>query len=103
MSRLAAISGSSGSARYETRKPEPAAAIPAGRQIVPVAPANPAEKSRAASLRRANAPYLAHLIATSEGLPQTRERRRATHGEAVASYAQASAGIPARALLLRSL
>ena len=103
MSRLAAISGSSGSARYETRKPEPAAAIPAGRQIVPVAPANPAEKSRAASLRRANAPYLAHLIATSEGLPQTRERRRATPADAAVCYSQATAGFAARGSLLRSL
>ena len=103
MSRLAAITGTGGSTRYETPRPKAIAPIAAGHAIVPVAPANPAEKSRAASLQRASAPYLAHLIATSEGLPQTRERRRATHGEAVASYAQASAGIPARALLLRSL
>lgn len=103
MSRLAAVTGTGGSTRYETPRPKAIAPIAADRAIVPVTPVNPAEKSRAAPLQRTNAPYLTHLIATSEGLPQTRERRRATPGEAVASYVQASAGIPARASLLRSL
>lgn len=37
--------------------------------------------------RRASVSYLAHLIATREGAPQTRERRRAEPQEAIAAYA----------------
>jgi hypothetical protein len=36
------------------------------------------------------AAFLAHLIATKEQLPQTRERRRAEPGEAVAAYRAAA-------------
>lgn len=103
MSRLAAVTGTGGSTRYEAPAPKTAAPIATGRAIVPVTPAKSAEKSRAAPLQRANAPYLAHLIATSEGLPQTRERRRAAPGEAVVCYAQATAGPASRGSLLRSL
>ena len=37
------------------------------------------------------APFLAQLIATREQLPQTRERRRAEPGEAIAAYRAADA------------
>jgi len=40
---------------------------------------------------RAHAAYLAHLIATKDKLPQTRERRRAEPSEVMAAYAAASA------------
>jgi len=36
--------------------------------------------------RRANADFIAHLIATSAQEPQTRARRRASPDEAVAAY-----------------
>lgn len=39
--------------------------------------------------RRTSAPYVAHLIATRDGAPQTRERRRAEPQEASAAYADA--------------
>lgn len=39
--------------------------------------------------RWTSASYLAHLIATRNGLPQTRERRRAEPEEATAAYAAA--------------
>jgi len=43
-----------------------------------------AERAPAASFRQAT--FLAQLIATKEQLPQTRERRRAEPGEAIAAY-----------------
>jgi hypothetical protein len=67
----------------------------------PEAPHEPAE-SRAlvaltpgASVQPANrgrhtAEFLAHLIATKNQLPQTRERRRADASEAIAAYQAAS-------------
>ena len=47
------------------------------------APHKPSESHRQAA-------FLAHLIATKDQLPQTRERRRAEPAEAIAAY-QASA------------
>lgn len=44
---------------------------------------------------RTQAAYLAHLIATKDKLPQTRERRRAAPDEVIAAYAAANAGPPA--------
>jgi hypothetical protein len=38
---------------------------------------------------RPTAPFLMHLIATAQGAPQTRPRRRAGPGQAVATYAAA--------------
>jgi hypothetical protein len=35
---------------------------------------------------QAAAPFLAHLIATEQGAPQTRKRRRAARNQAVAAY-----------------
>ena len=53
--------------------------------LVPVAPAV-RERGTAAADTRANADFVAHLIATAAGLPQTRERRRAEPEDAVAAY-----------------
>ena len=52
------------------------------RTLVAVGPA--AAREPVASFREA--PFLAQLIATREQLPQTRERRRAEPGEAIAAY-----------------
>ena len=66
--------------------PAPGAeAAPAGesRALVALTPAaatyKPSESHRQAA-------FLAHLIATKDQLPQTRERRRAEPGEAIAAY-----------------
>ena len=59
-----------------------------GTAMVIVAP--PANEQEALLARRwTSASYLAHLIATRNGLPQTRERRRAEPQEATAAYAAA--------------
>jgi hypothetical protein len=52
---------------------------------------------------RAQAAYLAHLIATKDKVPQTRERRRAEPQEVIAVYAAAGAGpdVPAGTTLSR--
>ena len=49
--------------------------------------------------------YLAHLIATKDKLPQTRERRRAEPADAIAAYAAATAEptAPSGQTLVRSL
>jgi hypothetical protein len=52
--------------------------------LVPLAKADAAAAVRAPS--RANADFVAHLIATSAQAPQTRARRRANPGEAIAAY-----------------
>ena len=57
------------------------------RALVALAPI--AKRERAASFREA--PFLAQLIATRDQLPQTRERRRAEPGEAIAAYRAADA------------
>jgi hypothetical protein len=52
------------------------------RALVAIGPA--ATREPAASFREAT--FLAQLIATREQLPQTRERRRAEPGDAIAAY-----------------
>ncbi len=53
------------------------------RSLIAVSP-TPAASKPSVSYRQAA--FLAHLIATKEQLPQTRERRRAEPGEAIAAY-----------------
>ena len=53
--------------------------------LVPLAHSEPATAERRAAVR-ANADFVAHLIATSAQAPQTRVRRRAEPEEAVAAY-----------------
>ena len=60
----------------------PAELEPESRALVVLAPA--ATQAPSASYRRAQ--FLAHLIATKDMLPQTRERRRAEPAEAIAAY-----------------
>jgi hypothetical protein len=56
-----------------------------GRALIPVTAAAPAERSPTMT-RHPAAPFLAHLIATQQQAPQTRARRRAAPGEAIAIY-----------------
>lgn len=44
------------------------------------------ERQAATAEARANAGFIAHLIATAARMPQTRERRRAATEEALAAY-----------------
>jgi hypothetical protein len=60
-----------------------------GRALIPLQPIAPSDTP----LRtRPQAAYLAHLIATKDKLPQTRERRRAEPQDVIAAYAAAIAG-----------
>ena len=57
--------------------------------LVPLAQADRADAQTAANVRatsRANADFVAHLIATSAQAPQTRARRRANSEDAIAAY-----------------
>jgi hypothetical protein len=56
----------------------------------------PIEETSSAGIwtRRPSAPFLAHLIATDQHAPQTRERRRAEPDEAASRYAAAGAAVP---------
>lgn len=64
----------------------------------------PAAASEPAPRARAQASYLAHLIATEQKLPQTRERRRAEPETVIAAYSAATAGpaLPAGQTLIRA-
>jgi hypothetical protein len=55
-------------------------------------PLQPIARSDTPMRTRAQAAYLAHLIATEDKVPQTRERRRAEPNEVTAIYAAANAG-----------
>jgi hypothetical protein len=69
--------------RTNTRGPPPAKAT--GRALVPMSAARRIEPVRQCD-PRATAPFLSHLIATEQGAPQTRKRRRAAPNQAVAAY-----------------
>lgn len=60
-----------------------------GRALVPLNGSREAAPPTPRPVERARAPFVAHLIATHQRLPQTRERRRAKPAEAVAAYAAA--------------
>jgi hypothetical protein len=51
-----------------------------------LAQADPAAATNVRATSRANADFVAHLIATSAQAPQTRARRRANPEEAIAAY-----------------
>jgi hypothetical protein len=55
------------------------------RALIPLAP-NEDRQPLLLGAGRASADFIAHLIATSEKLPQTRVRRRAEPEEAAAAY-----------------
>jgi len=74
-------------AGLQPQQPETADASPkeTGTALVLVTPVAAGEEATLPP-RRTSASYLAHLIATKEGVPQTRERRRAKPQEAIAAY-----------------
>ncbi|EJW12868.1 hypothetical protein A33M_1430 [Rhodovulum sp. PH10] len=57
---------------------------PFGRALVPLEPARAPRAPR--PVGRHDAGFLAHLIATKDGVPQTRDRRRAEPEEVQAAY-----------------
>jgi len=59
----------------------------AGRALIPLSPVQAAERPYPAMRHPAN--FLAHLIATEQAMPQTRERRRIEPNVAAAIYAAA--------------
>ncbi len=67
----------------ERAEPDCPAPASEGRALIPLAPV-PELSERQSGYR--NASFLAHLIATKDQHPQTRERRRAEPGEALAAY-----------------
>jgi hypothetical protein len=67
------------------RSPNAAEQIAESRALVPVAPVT-ATHEPAPARDHCRATFLAHLIATKEQLPQTRERRRAEPKDAIGAY-----------------
>jgi hypothetical protein len=87
-----ALSGNRSSASGWATSPSAETEGPAGepRALVPVS--EPAPEGHPIPLsRRPAAPFLAQLIATARGEPQTRERRRAEPETAAHAYAAAAA------------
>jgi hypothetical protein len=69
-------------------------AAPMQRALVPVAPARPADAAPSRPVRaNSRAAFLTHLIATVQGAPQTRERRRADPKQAITTYSACAAMI----------
>ena len=64
--------------------------VSGSRALIPLMPVAPSETPIRARTR-ADAAFLAHLIATDQKAPQTRERRRAEPAEVIAAYAAANA------------
>jgi|HubBroStandDraft_1064217.scaffolds.fasta_scaffold27815_1 hypothetical protein len=77
------IVAAGGAPRRET--PTPRAHVASSRALIPLTPAAPSETS-IRSRTHADASFLAHLIATDQRLPQTRERRRAEPQDVIATY-----------------
>lgn len=91
--RLGAISGAaSRRSGFDARQGEPSSPAPESRALVVVAP--PASASMEPATTHRQASFLAHLIATKDQHPQTRQRRRAEPAEALTAY-QAAAGLAA--------
>jgi hypothetical protein len=94
MSPISGIRGSIVSAidratRDATTSPRRQPRTESSRALIPLAPIGSSDTP----LRtRPQAGFLAHLIATREKLPQTRERRRAEPQDVIAVYAAAVAG-----------
>ena len=106
MTPVGGIRGSSVTATGRTSRDETPsrheAKTESGRALIALEPIAPGD----ALLRtRPQASYLAHLIATKDKLPQTRERRRAEPQDVIAAYAAAEAGpaAPSGQTLVRSL
>lgn len=83
---VVAVAGST--PRYDT----PAPRAPKASTTRALIPLQPATSSEARVRTHPDARFLAHLIATDQKVPQTRERRRAEPGVAITAYAAADAG-----------
>ncbi len=87
--RSSIVSAVGRSPRNATSSPRKAPSTESSRALIPLEPV----VSGDAPLRtRPQAAFLAHLIATREKLPQTRQRRRAEPQDVIAVYAAANAG-----------
>ena len=73
------------------------------RALIPVEAAIPTREGPTAG-QRPYAGFLAHLIATADQLPQTRERRRAEPEDAIAAYRStvSGTGVPTTSRFSRS-
>lgn len=78
--------------RPEVAAHEPEPARETSRAVITLQPVSRIEPT-ATAVNRTNTAFLAQLIATQQGFPQTRERRRREPEHATASYARASARI----------
>ena len=92
-----------GDVSQQDRRPPAEAETSECRALVAVSPVKSAETMRRAPAVRASSAFLAHLIATAEGLPQTREKRRLEPQEASRLYAAAQTAVRLRRARLASL
>lgn len=68
--------------------PGGAKAAASSRALIPISAARAADAGpRYRAETRATAPFLTHLLATAQGVPQTRAHRRAEPARAVTAYA----------------
>jgi hypothetical protein len=104
MQPVTAISGSTApGGRAPGRAATPDVPPRTATALVAAGPARPAEAGPALARRPLSA-FVAQLIATRRGEPQTRTRRRAEPADAIAVYAAGSAAPSARPpVVLRSL
>jgi hypothetical protein len=79
------------------RQPRPAASAPesgsepTGSESRALVALDPLQGRSANTADHRYAPFIAHLVATKDQHPQTRERRRAEPGDALAAYRAAAA------------
>jgi hypothetical protein len=66
-----------------------------GRALVALVRPDASEPAPPQSQQRADASFLAHLLATRAGLPQQRMKRRAEPGDGAAAYGTVVSGIAA--------
>ena len=94
------IVGAVGRARREPTSAPRDEGTSESRALIPL---QPIARGDAPLRTRAQAAYLAHLIATKDKVPQARERRRAEPQEAIAVYAAANASpvVPAGMIFSR--
>ena len=81
-----------GAADVSSHESEAAAETSSCRALIPLAPAQSCDRPQI--VVRQPASFLAHLIATQQAMPQTRERRRLDPHVASAIYAAAGAYVP---------
>ena len=66
--------------------PEASDSPSSSRALVPLIPLKPRGEALRHGPAHRIAPFITHLIATSERLPQTREKRRADPADVIAAY-----------------